>query len=78
MTLAPAPTTPYVVPMYLGGPLDGGFGAIEPASGVLGLIPRRGGAYELVGFQPPSDWVADSALASVTPDRAVYQWEAVK
>ena len=76
MTLAPAPTTPYVVPMYLGGPLDGGFGAIEPVSGILGSIRRRGGTYELQGFQPSSDWVADVALAMVTPDRAVYQWEA--
>lgn len=77
MTLAPAPTTPYVVPMYLGGPLDGGFGPIEPAGVTAGRIRRRGGTYELQGFQPPSDWVVDLTLAMVTPDRAVYQWEAV-
>lgn len=78
MRLSPAPASPFVVPSYLGGPLDGGFGAVEPASGVLGSIRRHGGVYQLQGFQSSREWVVDKVYASVAPDRAVYQWEWAK
>lgn len=78
MTLADIPSTPYVIPYYIGGPLDGGCGALEPTHGVMPSIRRAGGLYLLSGFQPPEDWVSDVTIAMVTPDRAVYRWEAGK
>jgi len=70
-----SPETPFVIPEYRGGPWDGGFGAIEPTSGVMGTIRLSGGRYSLQGFSTPATFVADT-LSQITPDYAVYQWEA--
>lgn len=78
MTLVPEATTSQVAPYYVGGPLDGGVGPIEPIHSVLGVIRRAGGAYGLIGFQLAQDYVADVTVAMRMPDRAVYQWEVVK
>jgi hypothetical protein len=67
--LHPSPESPYVSPEYIGGPLGGGIGAVEPATDTLGTIRFPGGHYSLQGFR---------LLAQATPDRAVYLWEAVK
>lgn len=76
MTLHDEATTPHVFPYYIGGPLDGGCGAIEPTHAMTQSIRRAGGSYTLSGFQPPEDWVSDVTIAMVTPDRAVYRWTA--
>jgi hypothetical protein len=76
--LHPAPEKPYISPEYIGGPFDGGIGAVEPATGTLGSIRLPAGTYSLQGFRLSSECVADILLAQVTPDRAVYQWEARK
>lgn len=78
MNLSPKPATDYVVPYFLRGPLDGGFGMIEPAHSTSGHIKRAGGRYELIGFHLSSDFVRDVTIAMVTPDRAIYQWESDK
>ena len=72
------PEKPYVSPEYIGGPFDGGIGAVEPATDTLGSIRLPSGTYSLQGFRLSSECVADILLAQVTPDRAVYQWEAKK
>lgn len=74
MTLAPEAQTPWVVPYYLGGPWDGGFGALEPAHAVSGCVRLQGGTYQLEGFQQSSLYVRDKELAKVAPDRSVYRW----
>jgi hypothetical protein len=74
--LHPLPEKPYVSPEYIGGPFDGGIGAVEPASQTAGTIRLATGTYSLQGFRLSSECVADILLAQVTPDRAVYQWEA--
>jgi hypothetical protein len=74
--LHPAPEKPYISPEYIGGPFDGGIGAVEPATDTLGSIRLPAGTYSLQGFRLSSECVADILLAQVTPDRAVYQWEA--
>jgi hypothetical protein len=74
--LHPYPEKPFVTPEYIGGPFDGGIGAIEPATDALGAIRLPAGSYSLQGFRLSSVCVADILLAQVTPDRAVYQWEA--
>lgn len=77
-TLHPQPEKPFVSPEYIGGPFDGGIGAVEPATDALGSIRLPSGTYSLQGFRLSSECVADILLAQVTPDRAVYQWEATK
>jgi hypothetical protein len=74
IALRPNCETYYVIPAYYGGPWDGGFGAIEPTSGVMGTIRLSGGRYSLQGFSPPATFVADT-LTQITPDYSVYQWE---
>jgi len=74
--LHPYPEKPFVTPEYIGGPFDGGIGAIEPATDTLGTIRMPAGSYSLQGFRLSSASVADILLAQVTPDRAVYRWEA--
>jgi hypothetical protein len=74
--LHPYPEKPFVTPEYIGGPFDGGIGAIEPATDTLGTIRMPAGSYSLQGFRLSSVSVADILLAQVTPDRAVYRWEA--
>ena len=67
MTLAHAPSTPVVRPKYLGGPWDGGFGALEPPPATMSSISIQlppSGRYVLEGFEH------DEAA-----DRAVYRWE---
>jgi hypothetical protein len=76
--LHPHPEKPFVTPEYIGGPFDGGIGAIEPATDTLGTIRMPAGSYSLQGFRLSSASVADILLAQVTPDRAVYHWEAKK
>ena len=76
--LHPYPEKPFVTPEYIGGPFDGGIGAIEPATDTLGTIRMPAGSYSLQGFRLSSVSVADILLAQVTPDRAVYRWEAKK
>ena len=76
--LHPYPEKPFVTPEYIGGPFDGGIGAIEPATDALGTICLPAGSYSLQGFRLSSVSVADILLAQVTPDRAVYRWEAKK
>ena len=78
MTLHPYASTDYIVPYYIGGPMDGCFGPIEPRSDTLGTIRRAGGSYSLQGFCLSSEEVEDSMLATVTPDRAVYLWEVAR
>jgi hypothetical protein len=77
-TLHPHPEKPFVSPQYIGGPFDGGIGAVEPATDAMGTIRLNSGRYSLQGFRLSSEFVADILLAQVTPDRAVYQWEAKK
>jgi hypothetical protein len=72
------PEQPYVSPEYVGGPFDGGIGAVEPATDTLGTIRLASGVYSLQGFRLSRENVADILLAQVTPDRAVYWWEAKK
>jgi hypothetical protein len=74
--LHPHPEKPYISPEYIGGPFDGGIGAVEPATDALGSIRMPAGTYSLQGFRLSSENVADILLAQVTPDRAVYRWEA--
>ena len=76
MTLHEEATTPHVFPYYIGGPLDGGCGALEPTHAVTPLIRRAGGLYTLEGFQSPHQFMNDVVKAIVAPDRAVYRWEA--
>jgi hypothetical protein len=76
--LHPKPEQPYVSPEYIGGPFDGGIGSVEPASQTAGTIRLATGNYSLQGFRLSSENVVDILLAQVTPDRAVYQWEAGK
>ena len=76
--LHPNPEKPYVSPEYIGGPFDGGIGAVEPASQTVGTIRLLSGHYSLQGFRLSSENVADILLAQVTPDRAVYLWEVGK
>jgi len=76
--LHPYPEKPFVSPEYIGGPFDGGIGAVEPATDTLGTIRLPSGFYSLQGFRLSSECVADILLAQVTPDRAVYQWEVKK
>jgi hypothetical protein len=76
--LHPHPEKPYISPEYIGGPFDGGIGPVEPASQTAGTIRLATGHYSLQGFRLSSECVADILLAQVTPDRAVYQWEAKK
>jgi hypothetical protein len=76
--LHPRYEKPFVTPEYIGGPFDGGIGAVEPASQTLGTIRLATGCYSLQGFRLSSECVADILLAQVTPDRAVYQWEVAK
>lgn len=78
MTLHDEATTPHVFPYYIGGPLDGGCGALEPTHAVTPSIRRAGGVYRLVGFRVSLFWIDDILRAAATPDRAVYQWEAAK
>ena len=75
LSLRPNCETHYVVPAYFGGPWDGGFGAIEPASDVNGSIRLRGGSYSLQGFSSPPNVATDALLPQLTPDYSVYQWE---
>lgn len=75
MNLYPQPATDYIVPYYIGGPMDGGFGPIEPRTDLTGTIRRAGGRYSLQGFALSGEEVGDADLAMVTPDRAVYLWE---
>ena len=75
-TLHQHPEKPYISPEYIGGPFDGGIGAVEPASQTVGTIRLLSGHYSLQGFRLSSENVADILLAQVTPDRAVYLWEA--
>jgi hypothetical protein len=77
-TLHPHPEKPFVSPQYIGGPFDGGIGAVEPASQTVGTIRLHSGHYSLQGFRLSSESVADILLAQVTPDRAVYLWEVGK
>lgn len=77
-TLHPYPEKPYISPEYIGGPFDGGIGAVEPATDTLGTIRLAGGTYSLQGFRLSSECIADILLSQVTPDRAVYLWEAGK
>ena len=77
-TIHPAPEKPYISPEYIGGPFDGGIGAVEPATDTLGTIRLPSGVYSLQGFRLSSECVADILLAQVTPDRAVYLWEVGK
>jgi hypothetical protein len=77
-TLRPHYEKPFITPEYIGGPFDGGIGAVEPASQTLGTIRLATGSYSLQGFRLASECVADILLAQVTPDRAVYQWEVGK
>ena len=74
--MSPTSEQPYVVPEYVGGPFDGGLGAIEPYGSTLGTIRLSGGRYSLQGFRLARECVADELLSQVTPDRAVYLWEA--
>lgn len=76
MTLSDTPLTPFVIPYYVGGPLDGGCGAIEPTHALTPSIRRAGGLYTLEGFQSPHQFMSDVVKAIVAPDRAVYRWEA--
>jgi hypothetical protein len=76
--LHPQPEKPYISPEYIGGPFDGGIGSVEPASQTAGTIRLATGNYSLQGFRLSSENVVDILLAQVTPDRAVYQWEAKK
>jgi hypothetical protein len=76
--LHPNPEKPYVSPEYIGGPFDGGIGAVEPSSQTVGTIRLASGNYSLQGFRLSSENVADILLAQVTPDRAVYLWEVGK
>ena len=76
--LHPNPEKPYISPEYIGGPFDGGIGAVEPATDTLGTIRLPSGVYSLQGFRLSSECVADILLAQVTPDRAVYLWEVGK
>lgn len=76
--LHPQPEKPYISPEYIGGPFDGGIGAVEPATDALGTIRLLSGSYSLQGFRLSSECVADILLAQVTPDRAVYRWEVKK
>jgi len=73
--MSPSAEQPYVVPEYIGGPFDGGLGAIEPYGSTLGTIRLSGGRYSLQGFRLARECVADGLLSQVTPDRAVYLWE---
>jgi hypothetical protein len=77
-TLHPHPEKPFVSPQYIGGPFDGGIGAVEPATDAMGTIRLNSGRYSLQGFRLSSEFVADILLAQVTPDRAVYLWEVGK
>jgi hypothetical protein len=77
-TLRPHYEKPFITPEYIGGPFDGGIGAVEPASQTLGTIRLATGSYSLQGFRLASECVADILLAQVTPDRAVYLWEVEK
>jgi hypothetical protein len=76
--LHPRPEKPFVSPEYIGGPFDGGIGPVEPATDSMGMIRLATGFYSLQGFRLSSESVADVLLAQVTPDRAVYLWEARK
>jgi hypothetical protein len=76
--LHPHPEKPFVSPEYIGGPFDGGIGPVEPATDSMGMIRLASGVYSLQGFRLSSESVADVLLAQITPDRAVYLWEARK
>lgn len=71
--LSHGPSTLVVVPRYLGGPWDGGFGPLEPPPATVSslVIPLRGGRYVLEGFEAdPSE--------EYPVDRAVFRWEVGK
>ena len=76
MNLSHTSATPHVRAYYIGGPLDGGVGPLEPTHSVQGVIRRDGGQYDLIGFQLAQDYVADVLSAMVWPDRCVYEWRA--
>ncbi len=73
MTLSHEPSTLIVRPQYIGGPLDGGIGPLEPPPATMSSISiqMRGGRYVLLGFDhdDSDEWPVD---------RAVYQWEVAK
>jgi hypothetical protein len=68
-TLSPTPAH-FVVPVFLGGPMDGGSGMIVEAVRVMGTIRHTGGHYSLQGFGR-----LDGSSAA---DQAVYEWVPAK
>ena len=74
MTLSHEPSTPVVRPKYLGGPWDGGLGALEPPPATMASISIQlppGGRYVLEGFEHDES-------EEYPVDRAVYKWEVAR
>lgn len=74
--LSPTAETPFVVPAYYGGPLDGARGQTIDGrtSGLKGSIPKHGGVYSLQGFYLPEGY--PEAIRPWASTLAVYLWEA--